>query len=65
MSTILPLMVWPLCELECRSEMCCARLAANAGRKKVAKNRYLGTIATLSGYIFASKARIDNRKKTC
>jgi len=34
------------------------------GAKKVAKNRHLGTIAHfLSGYIFARKARIDNRKK--
>ena len=31
--------------LECRSEMRCTRLAANTGRKKVAKNRHLGTIA--------------------
>jgi len=44
--------------------MCCLRLAANTGRKKVAKNRHLGTIAQLrrTGYIFAIKARIDNRK---
>jgi len=27
--------------------MCCTRLAENAGRKKVAQNRYLGTIAQL------------------
>jgi len=27
--------------------MCCTRLAANTGRKKVAKNRYLGTIAQI------------------
>ena len=27
--------------------MCCMRLAANTGRKKVAKNRHLGTIAQL------------------
>ena len=33
--------------LECRSEMCCTRLAENTGRKKVAKNRHLGTIAQL------------------
>jgi len=33
--------------LECRSEMCCWRLAANTGHKKVAKNRHLGTIAQL------------------
>jgi len=35
----------PSANLECRSEMCCWRLAANTGRKKVAKNRHLGTIA--------------------
>jgi len=33
--------------LECRSEMCCTQLAASTGRKKVAKNRHLGTIAQL------------------
>ena len=51
--------------LECRSEMCCTRLAANTGRKKVAKNRHLhGHHRTnLSDYIFANKACIDNRKK--
>jgi len=27
--------------------MCCKRIAGNAGRKKVAKNRHLGTIAQL------------------
>ena len=27
--------------------MCCSQLAANTGRKKVAKNRHLGTIAQL------------------
>jgi len=27
--------------------MCCTRLAENTGRKKVAKNRNLGTIAQL------------------
>jgi len=31
--------------LECRSEMWRTRLADNTGRKKVAKNRHLGTIA--------------------
>ena len=42
----------------------CARLAKNTGRKKVAKNRHLGTIAQLlSFYIFATKACIDNQKK--
>ena len=33
--------------LGCRSETCCTRLAENTGRKKVAKNRHLGTIAQL------------------
>ena len=54
MSTILlhmaipPLHVLIICaNLECRSETCCTRLAANTGRKKVAKNRHLGTIAQL------------------
>jgi len=51
----------PSANLECKSEMCCWRLAANTGRKKVAKNRHLGTTST--GYIFATKALIDNRKK--
>jgi len=47
MSTIPYFYTWrgPSANLECRSEMCCMRLAANTGRKKVAKNRYLGTIA--------------------
>ena len=37
----------PSVNLECKSETCCARLAGNTGRKKVAKNRHLGTIAQL------------------
>ena len=32
---------------ECRSEVCCTRLAGNAGPQKIAKNRHLGTIAQL------------------
>jgi len=51
--------------------MCCTRLAENTGRKKSPKspkNRHFGTIAqmrtTLSGYIFTTKAHIDNRKKS-
>jgi len=44
MSTILRHMVWPCANLECR---CCMRLAANAGPKKVAKHRHLGTIGQL------------------
>jgi len=39
-------------------------LAENTGCKEVAKNGHLGTIAQhCRGYIFATKARIDNRKK--
>ena len=34
----------PSVNLECRSEMYCTRLAANAGPKKVAENRHLGTV---------------------
>jgi len=56
----------PSVNLECRSEMCCTRLAENTGHKKVAKNRHLGHHrTTLSGYIFATKALIDSRKKNC
>ena len=44
--------------------MCCMWLAANTGRKKIAKNRHLGTIAQLRwAIIFATKAHIDNWKK--
>jgi len=63
MSTILLHMVWPYsANLERRSEMCCTRLAGNAGPEKSQKNsptRHHRT--TLSGYIFATKACIDNR----
>jgi len=48
--------------LECRSEMCCMRLAGNTGRKNDAKNRHLGTISQLCRAVFATKARIDNLK---
>ena len=33
--------------LRCRPETCCKRLAENAGRKEVAKNRHLGTVVQL------------------
>ena len=42
--------------------MCCMRLAGNAQPKNDAKNRHLRHRSTLSGYVFATKARIDNRK---
>ena len=56
----------PSVNLECRSETCCARLAGNTGRKKSRQkspSRHHRT--NLSGHIFATKACIDNRKKTC
>ena len=50
--------------------MCCKRLAENTGRKKVAKiaiwapsHNFVGLKDLWSGYIFATEARIDNRKK--
>jgi len=46
------------------SETCYARLAGNAGPKKITKKPQSGHHRkTLSGYILASKARIDNLKK--
>jgi len=51
--------------LEHRSEMCCTWLAENTGCKKLSKIRNQRTITTLSGCIFATKACIDNQKKTC
>jgi len=50
--------------LQCMSETCCTRLAGNTGRKNDAKKSPSGHHpTTLSGYIFATKVRIDNRKK--
>jgi len=47
----------------CRSEMYYTRHAGNAGRKKSPKKSPSGHHrTTLSGYILATKARIDNRK---
>ena len=67
MSTVLRHMMWPYsANLECRSEMCCKRLAENTWRKNDAKNRHLCTIAQYSsGYVFTTEARIDNRKISC
>jgi len=45
--------------------MCCPWLAGNAGPKKITKNSTSGHhCTTSSGYIFATKAHIDNRKKS-
>jgi len=50
--------------LGCRSETWCTRLAENTGRKKIAKkSQSAHHRTTLSGYIFATKAHIDNRKE--
>jgi len=44
--------------------MCCERLAENTAHKKITKKSPSGHHpTTLSGYIFAIKARIYNRKK--
>jgi len=51
-------------DLECRSEICCTRLAQNTGCKKERKKSPAAHHRTiLSSYIFATKACIDNRKK--
>jgi len=50
----------PSANLECRSEMCCTQLTGYTGRKK---SPFWHHRTTLSGYIFGTKACIDNRKK--
>jgi len=46
------------------SEKCCTRLADNTGRKNDTKKLPSAPhFTTLSGYIFTTKARINNRKK--
>ena len=60
MSAILPHKCELSANLECRSEMCRMRLAENTGCKKSPSGHHR---TTLSGYIFATKAHIDNRKK--
>jgi len=45
--------------LECRSNMCCTRLAENIGHKNLP---YAQHRTTLYGYIFTTKACIDSRK---
>ena len=62
MSTIVPHVVWSSANLECRCEICCTRLAGNTGRKK---SPFWHHRTTLSGYIFGTKACIDNRINTC
>jgi len=50
----------PSANLECKSEICIARGLAGNGRKK---SPFWHHCTTLSGYIFGTKACIDNRKK--
>jgi len=52
----------PSANLECRSEMCCARLAGNAGPKNRKKIRHPGTIAQLCRPIYLQLRHVDNRK---
>jgi len=51
-----------LANLECRSEMCCTRLAEIQDAKFRKESPSAHHRTTLSGYIFAIKAYIDNRK---
>ena len=51
----------PSANLECRSERCCTRLAENTGRKKVAKNRHLGTIPQLCRAISSHVSTIGKK----
>ena len=49
--------------LRCRFEMCCMRLTENTRRKMSPKITMWHHRTNLSDYIFATEARIDNRKK--
>jgi len=62
-SAILLHMVCLSANLRCRSETCCTRLAESTGHKSRQKSPSGHHRTTLSGYIFATKAHIDNRKK--
>ena len=65
MSTILVHMVWPYsANLECRSEMCCTRLAENAGPKKSPKIRGLGTSAQLSPAVSLQPRHVCRQSET-
>jgi len=50
--------------LECTSQMCCTRLAENTGRKKVAKNRHLGTIAQICWAISSQLSHVSTIGKS-
>jgi len=59
-------MVWACglsANLECRSEMCCTRLAGNTARKNDAKNRHLGTIAQFVGLCLRNESMYRQSEK--
>jgi len=49
----------PSVNLECRSEMCCTRLARNTGRTNDAKNRHLGAIAQICRAIYSQLRHVS------
>jgi len=65
-STILQFHTWygPSANLECRSEMYCARLAGNPGPKKSPKIRNLRTIAQLCRHISSQLRHVSTVGKT-
>ena len=63
MTAILPHMVCLSVNLRCWSEMCCTWLAENIGRKKVASNRHLGTIAQVCCAISSQLRHVSTIKK--
>jgi len=65
MSTILPHMVWRLCEFRMQVWNMLHAACWKCRIQKIAKNSSSAHHRiTLSGHIFATKARIDNQKKT-
>jgi len=66
MFAILPHMAWPYCEFRMQVWNVLYAARWKSRTQKIAKkspSAHLRT--TLSGYTFATKAHIDNRKKTC
>ena len=59
-------LAWHRLNFECRSEMCCTQLAENTGRKNYTKIAICApSYNFIRLYIFATKACIDNQKKSC
>jgi len=66
MSAILPHMVWPWCEFRMQVWNVLHAARWKYRMQKLAKKSASGHHRTnLSGYVLATKAHIDNRKKTC